>query len=123
MKLAAYFFLILLCTPLAAAIPEIEPEKAEDVVTKMDALIAATKASIKRQEALRDLLVQFKESEKKAILNPDDTDNLLQLVTLARQVKESINANFLQDYFSPQFIEELNTLSNISAKKNIPPAK
>ena len=121
------YLLALLFLPLQASaslpIPEIQTNTNQDVIAKMDALISATEASVERQKALRALLIQYKDKEKQAINNPDDTDNLMQLVELAKQVKESIDANFLQDYFPQQFLQELNKLASIGLKKNIPPAK
>lgn len=118
MRLVAYLLFMLL--PVWGFSVE---KETSDFVVRMDKLIAATEASVQRQKALRELLIQYKEKEKKAISNPDDTDNLLQLVDLAKKVKSSIEENFLQDYFPPQFLQELDKLSKIAKQKNIPPAK
>lgn len=109
--------------PKAISPQEKETEGGQSIITKMDALIEATKESTIRLEKLKQLLLQYKEKEKEAINNPDDTDNLMRLVNAAKALDEVITENSLQEYFPPQFLQELKKLSHIADKRNIPPAK
>ena len=79
--------------------------------------------NLQKEKALREILVKYKQIEMLAIKNPDDVDNLLKLVSLAKKARESIVDLALEDYFSPQFLEELKKLSQISAAKNVPAPK
>ena len=112
-------FATLLMLPLSLFGQELD----QDMVTKMDALISATEKSLVSQKEIRDLLMQYKEVEKKAIVDPDNTDNLLKLLLLAKELHESIQKGYLEEYFPPQFLQELDKLAALYDKRSIPPAK
>ena len=95
----------------------------QDEVARVDLLIAASKANLERLNKIRSTLLEYKQAEIKAVKDPKDTDNLLKLVNLAKDLQDEIDEGALHDYFSPQFIEELKKFSQISNKKNIPQAK
>ncbi len=120
--------MLLLCTfsfNLDSAIETQNPhiQEAQDELLKMDQLIKATEDSLVRLKSLRSLLAEYKKSEVIAVKNPNDTDNLLKLIDLAKQINDVIDEQAMQDYFSPQFLEEIKKFSEISLKKNIPQAK
>ncbi len=98
-------------------------QETQDEVAKVDQLIKATEASLTRLKDLKTLLMQYKQAEVTAVKDPSDTDNLLTLVNLADDIQTIITDAALQDYFSPQFLEELKKFAKISEKKNIPQAK
>ena len=95
----------------------------QDEVAKVDLLIAATEENLHRLKALRVLMIEYKQAELKAVKDPKDTDNLLKLVTDAKKIHEIISESQLQEYFSPQFLEEIKKFSQVADKKNIPQAK
>lgn len=95
----------------------------QDEVAKIDLLIEATNANLSRLKNLKVLLVEYKQAEVQALKDPNDSDNLVTLVNLAKQIQDTITDSALQDYFAPQFLEELKKFSAIADKKNIPQAK
>ncbi len=99
------------------------PAELQDEVEKIDQLIEASNDHIARLKKIKLLLVEYKKAEATALKDPNDTDNLLKLVNLAKEILDIINDSSLQDMFSPQFLEELQKFSQISNKKNIPQAK
>jgi hypothetical protein len=94
-----------------------------DELSKLDVLIAATEESLKRQKLLKERLKNYYALEKACIANPKDTKKLLELVVSAKQVLDDIQNAYIEDYFRPEFIEELQKLAKIGEKKNIPPAQ
>lgn len=101
----------------------ISVQEPHDEVARIDQLIKGTEESLVRLKSLKALLVQYKQAETIAVKNPNDTDNLLKLVNLAKQIQNSIAESYLQDYFAPQFLEELKKFSQIADKKHLPQAK
>lgn len=97
--------------------------ESQDEVAKIDLLIEATNANLARLKSLKVLLVEYKQAEVQALKDPNDSDNLLKLVNLAKEIQDTINDSALQDYFAPQFLEELKKFAAIADKKNIPQAK
>jgi len=98
-------------------------QEPQDDVAKIDQLIDATNDNLARLKKLKGLLIEYKQAEVKAIKDPDDTDNLLKLVTLAKEIDDIISDSALQDIFAPQFLEEIKKFAQIAGKKNIPQAK
>jgi hypothetical protein len=125
------FSITLLCTfigthftPSFADVPKnIAKDEGQDVVSQIDRLIFATESSLQRQKKIRALLLQYKEVETLAIKDPNNSDNLMKLVGLAKQLQDSIKENHLQDYFPPQFMEEISKLAHVAEKKTILPPK
>jgi hypothetical protein len=101
----------------------VDSEQPQDELAKTDQLIGATEASLARLKSLRSLIVDYRQCELRAIQDPNDTDNLLKLITLAKQINTIVQDQALQDYYSPQFVEELKKFSQIAEKRNIPQAK
>ena len=89
----------------------------------LDQLIIATEKALQKQKEVRSLLVQYKLAEQEAIKNSDDAKRVAKLIFLGNQVYTLIKDAHLGDYFSPQFIEELKTLSEIGEKQQIPSPK
>src|SRR5205085_4440035 len=108
-------FSVLTCSHLMGAttpeLPSSKKEDPKDEIARLDQLITATEENLQKEKALREILVKYKQIEMLAIKNPDDVDNLLKLVSLAKKARESIVDLALEDYFSPQFLEELKKLS------------
>ncbi|MCE5294109.1 MAG: hypothetical protein LLF94_05795 [Chlamydiales bacterium] len=118
-------FALLFCSSFAyAANPNVVSlHNSQDEIEKVDLLINATQENLSRLQELRVLLIEYKKSENIAVNKPSDTDNILKLVNLAKAIHEDIIDGGLEDYFTPQFIEEIKKFSEISAKKHIPQAK
>jgi hypothetical protein len=95
----------------------------KDDIAALDLLISATEKSLQRQKALKVLLVQYKQAEQEAIKNSDDAKSVAKLIACGKEVYSAIKTAYLEDYFSPQFIEELKTLADIGDKKQIPSPK
>ncbi len=95
----------------------------KDDVAKLKQLIEATEETLHKEKKLLELLVQYKQAELLAIKDPENTDNLLKLVQLAKATNDTIKELYLEEYFSPQFLEELNKLAQIATKKTIPAPK
>ena len=110
-------------TDANSSIPTSQSAEPKDEIARLDQLIAGTEQSLKKEKELREILVEYKKAEVIAIKNPNDTDNLLKLVSLAKKAHQMIMDTSLDDYFAPQFLEELKKLSQISERKNVPAAK
>lgn len=128
MKHALFFVIFCLqltCLQAASNAPstDVTVENPQDEVAKVDQLILATKDTLKRLEMLKDLLVQYKQAEAAALKNPSNQETVTKLVNLAKQVNDLINETYIQEYFAPQFLEELKKFSQAADKKNIPPAR
>lgn len=123
MKSIIYFLTLSTCAFTSLHTADIQSQVVPDEIVRIDQLIQATEASLTRLKSLKTLLVDYKKAEVQAVNNPKDTDNLLKLVTLASQIQTTITDSALQDYFAPQFLEELKKFAQISEKKNIPQAK
>lgn len=91
-------------------------------LTELDALIKATENSLARQKKLRPLIEEYRRVEKSCIEKPNDTALLFKLAKQGKLVYEAIEESKLQDYFKPEFIQELQKLKAIGDKKSIPPA-
>lgn len=121
------FLFVLLSAPYTiTAAPQARDMRIQtdsDALASVDALIRATETNLAKLQAIRKTLAEYKEKETLAIQNPDDTDNLLELVNLAKELDQAISDSLLQNYLPQQFLEEIKKLSNIALKKNIPPAK
>lgn len=99
------------------------PLFAQDEGAKVDLLIQATEENLVRLKTVKELLADYKKAETIALKNEDDTDNLVKLVALAQKLQTQITDCGLQDYFSPQFLEELKKFSKLAEKKYIPKPK
>lgn len=128
MKHALYIvFFFLTFGPLQAASnapsSDVKVEAPQDEVARVDQLIAATKDTLKRLEALRAEIIVYKQAEAAVLKNPNDPDAVAKLVISAKQIQDLINTTYVQEYFSPQFLEEIHKFAQIAEKNNIPPAK
>lgn len=120
--LASLAALFSLCSIHASA-EEIRVQAPVDEVAKVDQLIKATEGSLERLKSIRTLLTEYKQAELAAVKNPSDAENLVKLVDTAKKLATLIDDSGIQDYFAPQFLEELKKLAQVSDSKNIPPAK
>jgi len=118
-SLAALFSL---CSIHATA-QELRVQAPVDEVARVDQLIRASEESLERLKKIRALLIDYKQAELVAVKNPTDTNNLTKLVDTAKKLNTLIDETGVQDYFAPQFLEELKKLAQVSNVKNIPPAK
>lgn len=123
MKSFLFTLALSLSTLTASYAADAKISESQDEVAKIDLLIEATNANLARLKALKVLLVEYKQAEVQALKDPNDSDNLLKLVNLAKQIQDTITDSALQDYFAPQFLEELKKFAAIADKKNIPQAK
>ena len=124
MKKLLYLFLLCAMGSIHATDSVSMPtEEAQDEVARVDLLIEATNASLERLKELRVLLEEYKKAEMTALQDPNNTDNLYKLVTLAKEIQDKIDDMALRDYFAPQFIEELKKFAQIAEQKQIPQAR
>lgn len=121
----SFLFALALCLSALTATHAADAKisDSQDEVAKIDLLIEATNANLSRLKELKVLLVEYKQAEVQALKDPNDSDNLLSLVNLAKKIQDTITDSALQDYFAPQFLEELKKFAAIADKKNIPQAK
>lgn len=120
--LASLAGLFSLCS-IHASCEELRVQAPVDEVAKVDQLIRATEGSLERLKAIRTLMVEYKQAELAAVKNPSDAENLIKLVDTAKKLATLLEESGIQDYFAPQFLEELKKLAQVSDTKNIPPAK
>jgi hypothetical protein len=104
----------------AESVVSFEPR---DDMARLDGLITGTEENLRREKALQGILKEYKKAEAEAIKNPNDSDKLSKLVLLAKKAYGAIVEASLEDYFSPQFLEELKKLSQIAERKNVPAPK
>lgn len=123
MKSFLFTLTISLCTLSVTHAADAKVSDSQDEVAKIDLLIEATNANLSRLKELKVLLVEYKQAEVQALKDPNDSDNLQSLINLAKQIQDTITDSALQDYFAPQFLEELKKFAAIADKKNIPQAK
>ena len=97
--------------------------KQEDEQTKLENLIKATEASLGRQKKLRSLLDEYRKTEANCIARPKDTELLLKLAKSGQELYDAIMESYLSDYFSQEFIAELEKLKTIASKKSIAPVR
>ena len=100
-----------------------EAVTAEDELARIDLLIRATEENLTRQKGLRDLVTDYRKTEKSCIANPKDAALLFKLAKTGKAVYEGITDAYLADYFQPEFLSELQKLKQIADKKSIPPVR
>ena len=122
-----YFFIVslFLTSPLAGAslptgLDEIHLE--EDDVSKLEVLIQIHQENLEKEKAIKTLLTEFKTLEK-TCTKSGKTEDLTRLTYSAYKLHSAIKSAFLEDYFRPQFMEELKKLAMVGEKKRIPPVK
>ena len=108
--------------PLVPYFPNQEHEE-QDALACIDNLLVATERAIENQKKLKTLIIEYKEVEKKAIARPDDIDAVSKLVFQAKKVYEAIAVSHLEHYFPQRFLQELEQLSQVADKNNIPSPK
>jgi len=104
-------------------IPSEITESAHDEMGDMDSLIRATEESLAQQKNIRVLLETYHQVENEAIAKPDNAAVLFRLAETGKKLYETIEAAYLADYFSADFMAELRKLKEIADKKTVPPAK
>lgn len=98
-------------------------EEIQDEAAQVDALIDATKASLKQLEQLKKHLKEFKALEKSCMKSPNDGKLLYKLAQAGQAVYVDIQEAELTDYFREEFVAELEKLNTLAGKKTIPPAR
>lgn len=88
----------------------------------LDNLIASTQRSLEKQKELRELIVKYQDAQRACLKNSNDEALLYAMVKAAHRTLEAIKENHLMDNFDPEFLSELNLLSQIAVKCGIPKA-
>lgn len=106
-------------TPVTADLPRLENPLAatSDALHVIDLLIEATQESIVKQKALRVLIVEYQEIRKISLEKPNDNAQLARMIRSGHRLLESIKENDLIDSFEPEFLGELNLLSQMATKR------
>ena len=86
----------------------------------LELLIRAQEESAQKLKKLLTDLSQFQEQEAKCLHGQANSDDLYRLSELAFIVKQGIADCCVEAYFRPQFLEDINKLSLMAEKKNIP---
>ena len=97
------------------ATQEVAPEE-----NSLHLLIQAQEQSAKKFKLLLQYLREYQEMEAKAIQNPDNVDGLYKLSEKALEVHEIIRECHVEQYFRPQFLEDLDKVSQTALKRNLP---
>jgi len=103
--------------PLSAAqaVNSVSPE-----IATLDNLIQITEQSLHNQQGLKKLMQEYQVVHDKIMQNPDNKEELFQMIKLAQRLLNSIKENHLANAFSQDFISELTVYSQIASKKGIP---
>lgn len=128
MKRSIFFVLLILGFSNLYSSPitlphEPDVESTQDELARLDLLIQVSQENIEREKNLRALVVQYRECEANCIKNPNDSQRLVQLIACAKKLHGCIEESYLQDYFRPQFLEELKKLVKVADKKEVPPVR
>jgi hypothetical protein len=98
-------------------------EQVQDETSRIDTLIKATEENLVREKKLKILIQEYRKIEDACIQNPKDTDLLFKLAKTGKEALDCIQETNLSDYFQPEFIKELQRLSQIANKKTPPPVR
>ena len=93
-------------------------ESSEDA--NISLLIRAQEQSAQKLKALLHYLSLYRAQEEKCIDDPDNLDELYKLSEYALQVKQTIKECYVEPYFRPNFLDDLDKIS-ITAEKRTPP--
>ncbi len=102
---------------------EIPAVSQTDALDAINELVHATEAALVRQKELRQLIGEYKLAEKASIDKPNDATLLFALAKAGKAVHLALEQSYLQDYFQPDFIQEVEKLCKIAEKKSIPPVQ
>lgn len=102
-RLPMFLFPLLLATAHAA------PQE----VQLLDNLITSTQETVETCKTLRQSIVEYLALQDNYLANPTDTACCENIVAMANSILKRINDNHLQDAFSQDFLNELNTLATL----------
>lgn len=94
-----------------------------DILTEersLELLITAQEQSIQKLRLLIQSLKQFREQELLALKDSENLDVLYKLSESAATVKKIIHECYVEPYFRPQFLEDIEKLSKAAENKNPP---
>lgn len=105
--------------PVTPDLPRLEDPlaSASDALSVIDLLIKATQQSLEKQIALRSLIVEYQGIRKISLEKPNDNAQLARMIKAGHRLLESIKENHLMDAFDPEFLGELNLLSQLATKR------
>lgn len=98
-------------TPKNDALPE---------ENSLELLIQAQEKSAQKLKMLLIDLQKFHEQEALCVENHASMDDLYKLSEYALKAKQAIAECYVEPYFRPQFLEDLDKLSKAAEKKNLP---
>ena len=91
----------------------------ENEVETMDHLISVTEQHLNAQKKLRNLIAEFKKQKDRFFKGAQTKKHSFKMVKTASQILHLIHENYLQQLYSPEYLEELTMFSSI-AEKNKP---
>ena len=106
--------------PLPTGLDEIHLE--EDDISKLDVLIQIHQENLEKEKVIKTFLTEYKALEK-ACTKSSKIEDLTRLTHIAYKLHTVIQEAFLEDYFRPQFMQELKKLAMVGEKKRIPSVK
>lgn len=93
------------------------PEK--DPLRTLDDLMALTERSLNDQKQLRRQLVEYYKVKARYLQDPQNKDNIVQMIKAAHQVQQIIEAQHLAYVFDSELLDELKFFSQIASKKGM----
>ncbi len=94
----------------------------QNEICALDKLIEATQKNFDQQQKVRFLLKDYLKYRQAFIDDSDNKEMACTLMTLANELLKEIETNYLQDYFSEEFLTELHFFSQIVSSKKLAPS-
>ena len=91
----------------------------EDEIKVVDKLISATEEQLKKQQHLKELMLQFHKLKEEFIQGNQTKAHTSRLVRVARQIYEMIMANHFEHLFAKEYLDELQFFSSIAGKNTL----
>lgn len=124
MLIRSFFFIIMSLSPFLIS-AEISPIKDPKQIVPLQAqhletLIEMTQATLNNLQILSKQLKDYQEVQERYLADTKDNEMLYRMVKSAQKLLENIKSANLVHSFDPDFISELNLLSQIAQKIGIP---
>lgn len=98
-----------------------DPKEIIDLqISSLDHLIAMTERTLNQLSTLRQQVKEYKEIQEQYLRNTDNNELLYRMMKTAHQLLKNIKADNLTHSFEPEFMSELNTMSQIYNKIGLP---
>lgn len=116
-SILSILFLISCCYLSGAETQKNDPLPEED---SLELLVQAQEKSAQKLKTLLIDLQKFRDQEARCVNTQANMDDLYRLSECALKVKQEIAECYVEPYFRPQFLEDLEKLSKAAEKKNLP---